>query len=298
MSQQKSRDVLFMDVHGVLLSAATLKRPRVPLIGKHRHQKWSDLVGRVLLDAGALPLQLKPALLEPQPLWTLRMQLELTTPRTRRGQVIRERKFHERVNLRLLKDVAPSFMASLDRAQQKRLARQVKKLRQDTARYRYFLESEMRVLVQELAGPWMLYLTTAGIEAEVAAELCSEKLTLDLFAKVFLTEKVGLPKSHPDFWLKIARKVGVAPRQCVVVEDNLAMGLYAVRAGMSVVFYDRGYGLEEFIRHELAGVVAGVSLSLVDASLPSRRPFVVCARDIREIRFCLQQAKISRVGGP
>lgn len=292
------RDVLLMDVHGVVFTAATADKPRVPLIGQWRHEKWVVTVREVLDRAGVFPPQIKEALLEPQTLWDLRMSLEINTPRTSQGRVIRESEFHERVNLRLLRAVALPFMQSLTHQQQRYLARQVKRGRRNASRYQYFLEDEMRQLVQDLSDTWMLHLTTAGGEMEVEREFRSENVPLDLFARVFLTEKVGLPKSHPDFWRSLAVKLGVDPQRCVVVEDNLMMGLNAAEAGMSVVFYDRGYGLEDFIHRELQGRVCNIRLSCVGDDLPCHQPFVVCAGNVGEIQRCLNLARAAKVGDP
>lgn len=293
MPLRARRDVLFADVHGVVLSAATLDRPMVPLVGQQLLQKWANAVREVLDQNGALALQVKEALLKPRALWELRMKLTFTTPRTKKGRVIRERKFHERVNLRLLRTIAPSFMKSLEWKCQRRIVRQVRKLRQDTARYGYFLEPKMRRLIREFAGQWMLYLTTAGRASEVEEEFRSERVVWNLFVRVFLTEKVGLPKSHPDFWFKIAKLVNADPKRCVAIEDNLVMGWNALRAGMSVVLYDRGYGLEEFIRDELKGEVAGVTLSRAGDALPAYgKQFVVCAKTPAGIKQCLQMAAL------
>ena len=81
----------------------------------------------------------------------------------------------------------------------------------------------------------------------------------------------------------------------MVVEDKLVVGLNAVKAGMSVILYDRGYGLEDFILGELKGKIAGVALSRAGDTLPAYgRQFVVCAKTPAGIKLCLQR---SRAGG-
>lgn len=300
MPQQVRRDVLFMDVHGVFLSAEDPNEPGSPLVGYRRHQKWVDVIRLALGEAGALQHQINEAFLDPRVLWQLRMHIELTIPRIRKGRGSSERRFHERVNLRLLRKVAPSFIRSIVRGARKRIARRVKELRQDASRHGYILESEMRELVHWLAEEdqrWLLCLTTAGDPDHTAERLRAQNAPLSLFIRNFTTEKVGLPKSHPDFWTKIAAQASASADKCVVVEDNLAMGVNAIRAGMSVIFLDRGYGIEDFITKELKGEVAGVHLSRVGESLPMYgQQFMVCAKTLAGIKLCLQRIKTTSVG--
>lgn len=301
MPQQVCRDVLFMDVHGVFLTAESPSQSGVPLIGLQRHQKWVDVVRKALEEAGALPLQIRESLLDPLVLWKLRMRLELTTPKTSGGKVVREKRFQEQVNLRLLQEVAPTFVRSLDRKGRKHIARRVKQLRRDASRHGYVLTTEMREFVHWLVEEdqrWMLYLTTAGDPDRSAQELRARNAPMSLFARVFATETVGLPKSHPAFWAKIAAKARSSPARCVVVEDNLTMGVNAVKAGMSVILLDMNYGIEDFIRSELNGKVAGVGLSQVGESIPLiGERFVVCAKTPAGIKLCLQRIKTALTGG-
>ncbi|KKS53107.1 MAG: hypothetical protein UV19_C0014G0002 [Parcubacteria group bacterium GW2011_GWA2_42_28] len=293
MPQQARRDVLLMDVHGVFLSAEDPNRSESVLHGARRHQKWVDAVRQALKEAGALSHQIQEALFDPQVFWTMRMRVELATPKNAGGRAIRERKFHERVNLRLLREVAPAFICGLDKRVRRRIARRVKELRQEASRESYFLDEEMRELVQWVMDGdrrWMLCLTTAGDHDLTVQQL----RTQDAPARVhiFSTVEVGLLKSHPDFWTKIAARVEYPSDRCVVVEDNLIMGMNAVKAGMSVIFLDRDYGIENFIRKELRGEVAGVSLSHVGESLPmDGAQFVVCAKTPAGIRLCLERIK-------
>lgn len=296
MPQQKSHDVLFMDVHGVFLTAEDLSNSGAPLIGHKRHQKWVDAVRQSLEEAGALPVQIKAAFLDSLVLWTLRMHIELTTSQTSEG------KFYERVNLRLLRKVAPTFMRGLDRKGRKRIAQRVRQLRQDASRYGYILEPEMRELVHWLVEDnprgWMLYLTTAGDLESAAKELRAENAPLSLFIRIFTTQKVGLPKSHPDYWRTIAAEARSSTARCLVVEDNMTMGINAAKAGMSVIFLDRGYGVEDFIRDKLGGKVAGVDISRVGESLSlGHEQFVVCAKTPAGIKLCLQRIQTASKGG-
>lgn len=289
------RNVLLMDVHGVFLSPEDPSEPDQVLIGYRRHKKWVAVMRQVLEEAGALPEQLNEGLLDPRVLWKLRVRLELTTPRTTKGKVVHEKRFHAQVNLRLLREVAPAFMQSLDTARRNLLAHRIKELRREVShRAGYILEPDMRDLVSGLADedpPWKLYLTTAGDPRRTVGELCEQKAPLKLFAKIFTTEGVGLPKSHPQFWRKLALLAQSPASHCVILEDNLAMGVNAAKAGMSVVFLDH-CGIEEFVSSELGGKVAGIELSRVGESLP--RQFVVCAKTVAGVRLCLQRVAAAR----
>ena len=292
MPSQTGPNILIMDVHGVFFTAESADNRGTALIGTGRHQKWVDAVRSALLEAGALQLQVKEGLLDPCVLWKLRMSIELTTPKTMRsGRVVPERKFHERVNLRLLRKVAPGFIRGLTRKQRKQLAHRVKEIRRNAPRYGYFLESDMRELADELVQEvmWACYFTTANLQS--ATQLFrSENVPVTLFAKLFAPEAVKLPKSHPAFWAKIAAAIKTSPGRCVVVEDNLTMGVNAVRAGMSVVFLDRYYGIEEFIRDELQGEVAGVRLYHIGERIArDGKQFVVCAKTPAGVRMCLRR---------
>lgn len=290
MPQSMRRDVLFMDVHGVLLGAEDPSKSGVPITGHYVHQKWVDIVRMALNEAGANPLQIKEKLLDPHALWQLRMRIELTTPKTTRGKVVEEKKFHERVNLRLLQKVAPAFMRSLNRKARERISCRVREIRRDTSRYRYVLIPEMRELVNELVkdDQWqMLYLTTAGDHGRTAKLLRAQKASTHPF---LTTENIGAPKSHPWYWIKIAARTKTSPNRCVVIEDNLIMGINAIRAGMSVIFVDKGCGIENFIRDELNNRVAGVSLSQVGGSLPKNgAQFAVCVKSIADLKLYLQR---------
>lgn len=292
MPQSMRRGVLFMDVHGVLLGAEDSNNSGVPITGHHVHQKWVDVVRTALDEAGANSLQIKENILDSRALWKLRMHIELTTHRTTKGKAVKEKKFHERVNLRLLQEVAPSFMRSLSKKARKQIAHRVKELRRDTSRYGYILEQEMRGLIHELVKNdqwWVLYLTTAGDHGRTAKLLQAQNAPICSF---FTTESIGAPKSHPDYWIRIAAKAKSSPSGCVVVEDNLIMGINAVKAGMSVIFVDRDCGIEDFIRNKLNSRVAGVNLPRVGGSLPSNgAQFAVCVKSIAGVKLCLQRIK-------
>ena len=68
------------------------------------------------------------------------------------------------------------------------------------------------------------------------ARLCLESLGLAPFFKAVVTgEDVERGKPHPDIFLAAARKLGVPPEECLVIEDAPAGVEAAHRAGMRAI---------------------------------------------------------------
>ena len=57
---------------------------------------------------------------------------------------------------------------------------------------------------------------------------------------VYVTSMVPRPKPAPDIYLFAARKLGVSPADCVVIEDSPAGAAAALGAGMRVIGYAPG----------------------------------------------------------
>jgi beta-phosphoglucomutase-like phosphatase (HAD superfamily) len=77
-------------------------------------------------------------------------------------------------------------------------------------------------------------------------EFTLEKTGLLEFFKdrLYSARQVARGKPHPDVFLLAAREMGVAPQDCVVVEDSVPGVQGAVAAGMTVFAY-AAPGLEE-----------------------------------------------------
>ncbi len=58
---------------------------------------------------------------------------------------------------------------------------------------------------------------------------------LDDFDAVVTRAEVSLGKPHPDIYLEVARRLGVDPRSCLVIEDSVPGCCAAIAAGMRVV---------------------------------------------------------------
>ena len=108
------------------------------------------------------------------------------------------------------------------------------------------LRSEVRLrpgagsAVRRLAGHWPLALAT-GSARDVAALVLDRFALRDHFRVVVAREDYCLDKPAPDAFLKAAELVGVAPDDCLVVEDSVK-GLSAARAaGMRCVVVPNDY---------------------------------------------------------
>jgi beta-phosphoglucomutase-like phosphatase (HAD superfamily) len=58
---------------------------------------------------------------------------------------------------------------------------------------------------------------------------------LDRFDEIVTAADVARGKPAPDIFLEVARRLGLAPSECVVLEDSLPGYEAALAAGMSVV---------------------------------------------------------------
>lgn len=89
-------------------------------------------------------------------------------------------------------------------------------------------------LVHEYAGRMPLAVASGGIRRLVMKTITALALA-DRFAAVCTAEDVERGKPEPDLFLFAARRLGVAPEDCVVFEDS-DLGLEAARrAGMQPV---------------------------------------------------------------
>ena len=57
---------------------------------------------------------------------------------------------------------------------------------------------------------------------------------------IYVTTMVRRPKPAPDIYLLAADKLGVAPKDCIVIEDSPAGAAAALGAGMRVIGYAPG----------------------------------------------------------
>ncbi|MEH6394293.1 HAD family hydrolase [Pseudoalteromonas sp.] len=70
-----------------------------------------------------------------------------------------------------------------------------------------------------------------------------------LFKHIFTSEEVSLGKPAPDLFLHAAKKMGVLPANCLVIEDSSAGIQAAINANMQVMHYFGGQHLDKGINH-------------------------------------------------
>jgi HAD superfamily hydrolase (TIGR01509 family) len=106
--------------------------------------------------------------------------------------------------------------------------------------HRYERDSPARIeagvaAVRRLGRAYPLAVASSAHPRVIEAALGALGLA-DAFAVVVSSDEVGAGKPAPDVYLEAARRLGIAPRSCLVVEDS-ANGVRAARsAGMRVVW--------------------------------------------------------------
>lgn len=88
--------------------------------------------------------------------------------------------------------------------------------------------------VRRVAADRPVAVASSAHRAVIDAALTATGLS-DAFGVVVSSDEVALGKPAPDVYLEAARRLGVAPERCLVVEDTLNGVLAGVAAGMTVV---------------------------------------------------------------
>lgn len=65
----------------------------------------------------------------------------------------------------------------------------------------------------------------------------------DRFALITTTGQEGIGKDSPEFFARVARKLGVAPRDCILIDNTPEFCAAARTAGMQSILYERGMDL-------------------------------------------------------
>jgi HAD superfamily hydrolase (TIGR01509 family) len=98
-------------------------------------------------------------------------------------------------------------------------------------------------LVADLAGRYVLSVASGSLRTAIAAVLELQGLRRH-FQSVLSVQDVGRGKPAPDLFLRTAELTGMAPAECVVIEDS-APGVAAARAaGMRVIAITNTMGPE------------------------------------------------------
>jgi HAD superfamily hydrolase (TIGR01509 family) len=106
--------------------------------------------------------------------------------------------------------------------------------------------------------------------AYVRAALARTGLERHFGARLFCADQVERPKPAPDVYLAAARTLGIAPVQCIVVEDSAAGVTAASDAGMTVL----GFVGTAHARAEQADVLRASGASCIFESMDNLPPLV------------------------
>ncbi|MGJ8672183.1 HAD family hydrolase [Rubritalea sp.] len=96
------------------------------------------------------------------------------------------------------------------------------------------LNEDVVAFAQSLRGKMPLGIATGGSRKVVEATLKAKGLT-DLFDEVVTADEVKCGKPAPDVYLDAANRLGVDPKDCLVLEDAAPGIMAAQSAGMQVV---------------------------------------------------------------
>lgn len=76
-----------------------------------------------------------------------------------------------------------------------------------------------------------------GSDAKMAVTLGQHPAIRAQFGVILSGQTLGRPKPAPDLYLEVARRLGVAPAHCIVVEDSATGARAGIAAGMQVMGY-------------------------------------------------------------
>ncbi len=100
-------------------------------------------------------------------------------------------------------------------------------------------------LVSSLAADDIPLAVASGASKSVVEKIISEKVGSQNFAAIVSSDDVRHAKPDPDIFLLAARRLGVEPADCLVVEDGSYGVLAAKAAGMTVAGVLTGSGTRE-----------------------------------------------------
>ncbi|TFG68858.1 MAG: HAD family phosphatase [Thermomicrobiales bacterium] len=124
--------------------------------------------------------------------------------------------------------------------------------------------------VRRIALGWPVAVASSAHSDVIAAALTATGLT-DVFGTVVSSDEVAHGKPAPDVYLEAARRLGVEPAACLVVEDSLNGVRSALAAGMTVVLIPNSSVPPAPGATELADAVLDDIVSLEPSLFTSRR---------------------------
>jgi beta-phosphoglucomutase-like phosphatase (HAD superfamily) len=125
--------------------------------------------------------------------------------------------------------------------------------------------------VRRIAADWPVAVASSAHADVIAVALETTGLT-DIFAAVVSSDEVAHGKPAPDVYLETARRIGLAPVGCLVVEDSLNGVRAGVAAGMTVVLVPNHSVPPAAGAVELADVVLDRLADLDPADVRTRAP--------------------------
>ncbi len=147
-----------------------------------------------------------------------------------------------------------------------------------------------RLAEEALADGWTLAVASTSAQESVEAVLhhAMGAETAARFALMMAGDVVKVKKPAPDIYLLTSERLGIAPRDCIVVEDSNNGVLAAVAAGMRCVVTVSGYTREEdFSRAAIVltclGDPGGELCKVLANRSAARRGAYFTIRDLRAI---------------
>lgn len=92
---------------------------------------------------------------------------------------------------------------------------------------------------------WKLAIATSSPADKSRTTVEAARIPVEVFAAYINGDMVTHKKPHPEIYEVAARAVGIAPRDCVVVEDSIAGVQAAIRAGMKCVAVTNSFSRAE-----------------------------------------------------
>ena len=103
-----------------------------------------------------------------------------------------------------------------------------------------YLNEGVKELLLNLKGKYRLALATGGHTREMALKLLSKSGIDEFFEVVISSDDVKRGKPH-DVYVESARKLGIDPTNCAVIEDSVNGVLAAKAAGMRIIGFNDHY---------------------------------------------------------
>lgn len=105
-----------------------------------------------------------------------------------------------------------------------------------------------RIKLFDGAAEYLKCLRSRGVRLVAATSLAKELAysgldannAREFFERVFVSDEMGINKNSPEFYLYIAKELGVAPEECVVFDDIELAVSSAETAGMTAVTVRHG----------------------------------------------------------